>query len=687
MEMFDYNDIQKDCPVTDILYYVDSEKDTFEKKILDDDKKELEKMLDNIEINNEIKKSEIFLEKEDEIFLKKNEKKRSSNEDTFLKQDQPIFMELLEPSLNSPQLDSFFESINTFEKITDTIPLTFNKSLDKDLNFSIQSNFETPVKVRYVGKGTYGKVYELSNEKNEIIIKKEMEKIETDKDCSNYGDYITRNLKEIAFLSSYNSIHKKEHIDFLPLFKEIDGIKKESLNFELKMTNCGEDLNAISKKKKYYERCQMIPTILFQMSRNLRWFQERNLGHLDLTLKNICWNEENQLLSFIDFNLIGPINKNSPCYYGTPSYTDFQLFDNHTPICFENDIFSCGIILFSFLMKNYIDYKEYEHFSKKWKKEEKNDKLYKKIFNFLEKEILISENLKNLEKNLLDKNTYQHPYFSKSICEIIFKMIDPNPLNRIQPSEIYDHPIFSSFREKYPFYSLNKDLFISNYCQTPLLLESRINCLEEKNIHQWIKSESYLKSKDGELKIKIYKKMMNHFQKFIFSEDTQKNYNMYPSYLFEYIHRLFVQFLFSIPSSFQYISHGKFPIISLLKSNIDFNWNDLEKNDKLQQLYCLVILYISDILFDNENFNLKIFEGFLKNIGISHTIFLEQVSFFLHSIYEWNIFPMFKLFDWDMPCLKTVVKQRKWINKYKNISFCFLQENKKEEEYKKIFFS
>jgi len=173
-----------------------------------------------------------------------------------------------------------------------------------------------------------------------------------------------------------------------------------------------------------------IQKLMKQLISTLKSLNDLNIAHLDITLSNLM-SDENDNLVLIDFGLSLDCGlKPHPIGCGTPGFVAPELYDG---TCNTNtpDVYSSGIV-FGILLQPYIPKCGLENLGGRY---------------------IRSDTLSNIHDNILEKYIYQCNDYRKSVinitgipaivykaADLFYKMTQPDPIDRIKPSEILKHP-------------------------------------------------------------------------------------------------------------------------------------------------------------------------------------------------------------------------------------------------------
>ena len=183
-----------------------------------------------------------------------------------------------------------------------------------------------------IGSGTYGKVY-----RTEEYVEKHM-KINT-----------TGVFNELYFYKKYKSGK------FFP--KLLDAYLKhnDKTTVILKLSYEGNTLASSVLTFDFGKRVSMLPELISQFGRILRWLSRNMIIHYDIKPANVCikfTTANTFVIKLIDFNFTIPIVRKNFLHVGTHVFADpsYHKRKNHTT---QYDVFSSGMTLFYWLLKKY----------------------------------------------------------------------------------------------------------------------------------------------------------------------------------------------------------------------------------------------------------------------------------------------------------------------------------------------
>lgn len=248
--------------------------------------------------------------------------------------------------------------------------------------------------VEKIGKGTFGTVYKVLDERNKVKV------LKMSKDTSS----ITR---------EYYTMEKLKSLDFVPGVYDFDDIqaKGEIYHFIVMDYIQGQTLKEVSRKNKLdIEEIFQIGYVIVDSLEKVY-----NMGYMycDIKLENIILTGKNEVC-FVDFG--GAVEKNSPIIEYTPNYNMISWKKNESGNYFGNIIFSTTMILTTMFLR-----KEYHPFLFSLKdidEKIKNTNLNKEIKKFLQRGLNGNYGSLNEYKNDLKKLSYHFGGFREEIDKI-----------------------------------------------------------------------------------------------------------------------------------------------------------------------------------------------------------------------------------------------------------------------------
>ena len=247
-----------------------------------------------------------------------------------------------------------------------------------------------------IGEGTFAKVklgiYKPTGEKFAIkIINKEK---------------IKEKMKNSLFKEN-EIVQKFNHINVIYVYKIIEDKK----NYYIIMEYCekGELFNYIVEHQRLSEKETSI--FFYQLINGIEYIHKKNISHRDLKPENLLLTE-NKTLKIIDFGLSHEFSENgnllkTKC--GSPSYAAPEIICRPFYDGFKTDIWCCGIILYAMLC------------------------------GFLPFE---GEDNNLLFRNILECDPELPDFLSCSCRELIIKILNPDPDERMTIDEIKKHKLY-----------------------------------------------------------------------------------------------------------------------------------------------------------------------------------------------------------------------------------------------------
>ena len=95
-----------------------------------------------------------------------------------------------------------------------------------------------------------------------------------------------------------------------------------------------------------------IAIIFKQIIKNVQFLHQNNITHMDIALENVLYNSYNNRVVLCDFGLSRVVNCNHEIYIGKcgrNQYMSQEMFEHGKCNMYKNDIFSCGVLLFTML--------------------------------------------------------------------------------------------------------------------------------------------------------------------------------------------------------------------------------------------------------------------------------------------------------------------------------------------------
>ena len=179
-------------------------------------------------------------------------------------------------------------------------------SSETEVSSQVSSNpSETPSIENYIGSGGFGKVYEI---KGTNLVRKVMD--------LRYHE----NIREICFLSTY------KHIPFITQINKCE-IDTNKFKINMNMEYAGLSLRDLSKTLNFEEKIKLIPVLIVQFARILKWMDQENILHCDIKPANICIDKELNV-KLIDWGFVQKCVKNKSYKIGTQIFYDPYTYNN-----------------------------------------------------------------------------------------------------------------------------------------------------------------------------------------------------------------------------------------------------------------------------------------------------------------------------------------------------------------------
>ena len=249
--------------------------------------------------------------------------------------------------------------------------------------------------IKDIGEGNFGKV-KLSkliatNEKYAIkILNKEKLKTQTK----------SSSINEIEILSKLNH----------PNVIHVEKILEDDINFYIIMEYCsrGELFDYIVKQEKLNEIEAAI--FFYQLIIGVEYIHKEKLAHRDLKPENLLLTK-NHLLKIIDFGLCHDFDgtKLLKTKCGSPSYAAPEILRGFPYNGFKSDVWCCGIILYGMLC-GYLPFD--------------------------------GDNNQEIFKQIVQCNPEYPPFLENDSIDLLTKILNDEPNERITISQIKKHPFF-----------------------------------------------------------------------------------------------------------------------------------------------------------------------------------------------------------------------------------------------------
>ncbi|MCK4694716.1 MAG: protein kinase, partial [Candidatus Cloacimonetes bacterium] len=188
-------------------------------------------------------------------------------------------------------------------------------------------SWEKIISKKFIGKGTFGTVYKVTNEKGAIgalkIIDKQYHKFRIQ---FKSAFEITRKINDINYVKAYQWLSDK---DVSWVMEYIDGKPISSLKFY--------DEDSLDK----------ILKTMIQVCNGLMALHSRNIIHRDLKPQNILLNSNNiAKITDFDFIKIEQTGTQISQFVGTPVYASPEHFISSYDLDIRSDLYSLGVILY-----------------------------------------------------------------------------------------------------------------------------------------------------------------------------------------------------------------------------------------------------------------------------------------------------------------------------------------------------
>ena len=280
--------------------------------------------------------------------------------------------------------------------------------------------------IKTIGEGTFGKVklaiHTLTGEK--VAIKILQKKLIKDKNEYN------RIEKEIKYLKLFN------HPNIIQIYEVIES--SSSFYIIMEYAQGGELFNYIVEKEKLTEKETSF--YFYQIIQGVKEIHNKKICHRDIKPENLLFTK-NKILKIIDFGLSSEYEEflTTPC--GSPCYASPEMIKGKKYNGLSIDLWACGVILFAMLC-GYLPF------------DDKNNKeLFKKIVECRidypqEDEVILSENS----------------------LDLINKILNPNPQERIGVEDILEHPFMLYGKKVY-----NNVVKPDNFKQEELIIDYMVN--------------------------------------------------------------------------------------------------------------------------------------------------------------------------------------------------------------------
>ena len=221
---------------------------------------------------------------------------------------------------------------------------------------------------------------------------------------------IKKQMKNVM-LRENDIVTKLHHVNVVSVYKIIE--TEEDYFMVMEYCKLGELFDYIVKKKRLDE--EEASAFFYQLINGVEYIHSQGYAHRDLKPENLLLTED-KVLKIIDFGLSHEFSEDqflkTKC--GSPSYAAPEIISMPNYNGFKIDIWCCGIILYAMLCG-------YLPFDEDSDDDENNFKLFK---NILECEPELPNFLSNISKDL------------------IFRILNPYPEDRISIKKIKKHPFY-----------------------------------------------------------------------------------------------------------------------------------------------------------------------------------------------------------------------------------------------------
>jgi len=184
-----------------------------------------------------------------------------------------------------------------------------------------------------------------------------------------------------------------------------------------------------------------IQKLMMQLISTLKCLNDLNIAHLDITTSNLMC-DENDNFVLIDFGLSLTCGQQPhPLGCGTPGFVAPELYEGNCNTC-TPDVYSAGIV-FGILLQPYLQKCGLENLGGRYVR---------------------SDTITNIHENLLENYIYQSNNYRRSVinitgvpsivykaADLLYKMTQTDPMDRIKPSEILNHPFITALETEFEF--------------------------------------------------------------------------------------------------------------------------------------------------------------------------------------------------------------------------------------------
>ncbi|CAG9324737.1 SNF1-like_8 [Blepharisma stoltei] len=314
-----------------------------------------------------------------------------------------------------------------------------------------------------IGRGSYGRVkvaIHTPTDKQVAVKIIELKNI-TDQDFKNFE-------REIAILQ------KLDHPHIAKIHEVIRTPNRYYLVMELipngDLQTHLEKAGKVEESKALYWFQQLIYAV--------DYFHKKHISHRDLKLENLLLDSNNNV-KVGDFGFATPMRDGCFLYTfcGSPHYASPEILSSFPYCGTEIDIWSCGVILFS-LVAGYLPFDENNY-------------------------SIMFAKIKNAKFKM-------PPNFSRPLKDLIYRMLDPDPVARITAQQIKNHPWVNINIPPYLLYSPNKKTLRKLNSESLLRVS---NPLRERSLSEFsiaprsddLSSEDFSNQGDNELYLPPWK--------------------------------------------------------------------------------------------------------------------------------------------------------------------------------------